>query len=461
MTTTFTNKKIALLGIGVEGIASARFLHRQGAKLWALDSREKDAFDQKVLAELEAMNVQFVFGKEYMDNLFQYDMIIRSPGVKVLSAELQAAKNVGVEISSQTKLFFDMCPCPIIGVTGTKGKGTTSSLIYEMLKADGRDAFIGGNIGKPPLDFLDKLTPQSWVVLELSSFQLQDMHKSPHIAVLLMITSEHLNYHKTLEEYIDAKRNLLRFQTKDDFAILNRDYPATHESDIYSEGHILHVSREREAEEGCFVSEDAVWCRYEGSVKKVIDTDKIRLLGKHNLENVCAAVMAATIAGVSRENIYDVLTSFAGLEHRLEFVREVAGVKYYSDSFSTTPETAVAAIQSFSAPEILLLGGASKNSDFTELGRVIREAKNIRAIISLGDEWERIKAEILVKNQEAKVLLIEGAETMHQVVQAASKIAQPGDVVLLSPACSSFNWYKSYKERGNDFKEEVRKLSSH
>lgn len=458
MKTNLTNKKIALLGMGIEGMASARFLHKMGAKLWVLDSRQKDKFDQKVVAELEEMKAEFVVGDAYLENLTNYDMIVRSPGFYRLHPALVEAEKQGVEISSQTKLFFDYCPCPIIGVTGTKGKGTTSTLIYEMLKADGRDVYLGGNIGVPSLSFFDDLKKTSWVVLELSSFQLQDLHKSPHIAVMLMITSEHLNVHKDLEEYIDSKRNLVRFQTKDDFTILNRDYPATHESDIYSEGQILQVSREREVEEGCFVRDDAVWYRFDGTEKKVVDTDKIRLLGKHNQENVCAAVMAATVAGVSRENIYDVVTSFTGLEHRLELVKEVNGVKYYNDSFSTNPETAIAAIQSFSAPEILLFGGASKSSDFKELGRVIREAKNIRAIISLGDEWEKIKAEVLVKNQEAKILLIEGAETMHQVVQAASKIAQPGDVVLLSPACTSFNWYKSYKERGADFKQEVHKL---
>ncbi|HEX8932580.1 MAG TPA: UDP-N-acetylmuramoyl-L-alanine--D-glutamate ligase [Patescibacteria group bacterium] len=452
----FKNKKIAIIGLGVEGVSTARFLHKKGAEVWILDKRQREEFEQDFISAIEALGGQFILGSKYLDNLNQFEIIVRSPGVKGVTPELVQAAKEGVVITSQTKLFFELCPCSIIGVTGTKGKGTTSSLIYEMLKVDGQDAYLGGNIGVPPFDFLDKLTGQSVVVLELSSFQLQDLDKSPQIAVMLMTTSEHLDYHATTEEYIEAKRNILRFQTKDDFAVINRDYPASNESDIVTEGKVYRISRERETEDGCFVTGEKVIIRKNGNDQEIINTSEILLPGKHNLENICAAVMAADLAGVNQETMVKVLRNFKGLEHRLELVGEVAGVKYYDDSFSTVPETAIAAIEAFAAPEILILGGSSKNSDFTQLGIVIREAKNIRAIIGIGEEWETIKSQIA--NHQSQILMVEGATTMSQIVQAAAKLAKPGDVVLLSPACASFDMFKNYKERGQQFKAEVRKL---
>ncbi len=453
----FTNKKIGILGIGLEGVATAHFLSTKQAQITMLDHKKEADLDRTLVAGLKQMGItEFILGEDYLTHLQEFDIIVRSPGISSLLPEVQQAKEKGVVITSHTQLFFDASPCPIIGVTGTKGKGTTSTLITEMLKKEGKDAYLGGNIGLPPLTFLSKLTPQSIVVLELSSFQLHDLHSSPHIAVMLMITSDHLDYHKDTYEYVDAKRNILRFQERNDIAILNRDYIATHESDIYTEGQIYQVSRERTTDQGCYVEKGIVYLRQHGKEEKVIDSKDVLLPGKHNLENVCAAVMAATLSGVSKESIVAVLTSFSGLEHRLELVKTVGGVGYYDDSFSTTPETAIAAIEAFSVPEILILGGHSKGSDFTELGKVISTAKNIKAIIGIGEEWEKIKSEI--RNPKSEILFIEGATNMEQVVLAAAKIATEGNVVLLSPACASFGMFKNYKERGNLFKEAVRGL---
>jgi UDP-N-acetylmuramoylalanine--D-glutamate ligase len=377
--------------------------------------------------------------------------------VRRLSPELIRAEKNGVIITSQTKLFFDLCPCPIIGVTGTKGKGTTSSLIYEMLKAEGRDAYLGGNIGLPPFAFLDKLTGQSIVVLELSSFQLQDLNKSPHIAVMLMVTSEHLDHHETVEEYVEAKRNILRFQSQEDFTIVNRDYPASNESDVLTDGKVFYVSRERETDNGCFAFGGKIVIRKNGNDQEIMHTHDIKLPGKHNLENVCAAIMAAELAGVGKAAMVDVLKNFTGLEHRLQLIATKKGVRYFDDSFSTTPETAIAAIEAFTEPEIVILGGASKNSDFAELGKVIREAKNIKAIIGIGIEWDRIKEQIPTNTN---ILLVEGADSMQQVVIAAAKIAAKGDIVLLSPACTSFDMFKDYKDRGEQFKHAVQALAN-
>jgi UDP-N-acetylmuramoylalanine--D-glutamate ligase len=464
----FKNKKIAVLGLGVEGLSSVRFLTAKGAQVTAIDEREKKDFDQRTIDQLSLLGVKLLTGSKSMNNLGRYDMLVRSPGVKSQREELQLARRRGVIITSQTQIFLEQCPCRVIGVTGTKGKGTTSALIYEMLKQSKLDAYLGGNIGVPPFDFLDKLTPHSWVVLELSSFQLQDITISqtdindlagkPHIAVMLMIVPEHLDYHKDIEEYVSAKRNILRFQTQNDFAILNRDYVPTNESDIFTNAQVFFVTRERSSvSQGAFIRSDAIWLKRNGKETKIINLKDIKLVGKHNWENVLAAVVAANLAGVSRESIAFVLKRFTGLPHRLELVREVRGVKYYDDSFSTTPETAIAAIEAFEEPEILILGGSSKNSNFSELGQIIAKARNIKAIIGIGAEWPKIRSKI--KNSQSRILFIEGAKDMRTIVQAAAKIAQPGDVVLLSPACASFDMFKNYKHRGELFKREVNNLT--
>jgi len=431
----FKNKKIAVVGAGIEGLSSEKFLTEKGAVVTLLDKNQ---------------------GDDYLKELGKYDLIIRSPGIKLSELKTYNLKLKTSKVSSQTKLFFELAPCKIIGVTGTKGKGTTSTLIYEMLKKQGFDAYLGGNIGEPPFNFLDKLNAQSVVVLELSSFQLLDMDKSPHVSVLLMTTSEHLNWHKDIEEYINAKRNILKFQTSKDYAILNRDYIAGNESDIYTNAKVFYVSTERNGYEGCSIKDNAVFLELNGKEEKIIDDSEILLPGKHNLENVCAAVIAATLFGVLKDNMVSVLKTFKGLEHRLELVDTINGVKYYDDSFSTTPETAIAAINAFKTSEILILGGSSKNSNFEELGRVISNSKNIKAIIGIGAEWERIKEQIT--DSQSHIVLIEGAKDMETIVAAASKIALPGDVVLLSPACASFFMFKNYKDRGEQFKKEVKEV---
>jgi UDP-N-acetylmuramoylalanine--D-glutamate ligase len=451
----FKNKKIAVVGFGIEGLSSALYLAGKGAEVTVFDKNKE--FSEKVaVEEAKKMKVNFVLGEFYLERVKGFDLVVRSPGIKLSVLEKYVPRE---KITSQIKLFFDLCPAEIIGITGTKGKGTTSSLIYEMLKKQGFDAYLGGNIGMAPFDFLDKLNAHSKVVLELSSFQLLDLEKSPHIAVMLMITQEHLDYHDSVGEYIDAKRNLVRHQGEKDFAIVNRDYPASNESDILTSGKFFHVSREREVvEDGSFVRDGKVWLRIAGGEVDVIDIRDILLPGKHNLENVCAAVIAATLAGVSILNIQHVLKVFKGLEHRLELAGTVNGVRYYDDSFSTTPETAIAAIQSFKEPEILILGGSSKNSDFSELGDVISKSENVKLIIGIGLEWEKIKVQI--KKSDTPIPVIEGAKDMVTIVAAAHKLAVPGDVVLLSPACASFDMFKNYKDRGEQFKEQVVSLQS-
>src|SRR3989344_4443993 len=276
------NKRVAVLGLGIEGLSSVKFLIKHEAQVTILDRKKEEelrsichaefisasnnlsSVKSEILKQVQDDNgkgIKIIGGKDYLNNLDKFDVIVRSPGVKRNLPEIIDAEKNGVEITSQTKIFFDLCPCPIIGITETKGKGTTATLIYEMLKKQGFDACLGGNIGKPPLDFLNKLSPQSVVVLELSSFQLQDLTKSPHIAVMLMMTSEHLDYHKDTNEYVKAKKNILRFQTKDDLAIINKDYPASNESGIHTEGKVFQVSRIGKVKEGCFVENGTILVR--------------------------------------------------------------------------------------------------------------------------------------------------------------------------------------------------------
>ncbi len=451
------NKRVAILGFGVEGESSVRFLLEKRAKVTVIDVRSREKFEEEKLSELEKQGVEFIFDS-YPKDFSEFDLVVRSPGISPLSAVVEKIKGQNIEVTSATKLFFDLAPCPIIGITGTKGKGTTSTLIYEMLKKSGKDAYLGGNIGVPALNFVNQLKSDSVAVLELSSFQLQDLTKSPQIAVFLMVTSEHLDYHRDINEYVDAKRNILRFQKESDSAVINRDYPASNESDTYTEGHVYFVSRERESERGCYVKDGIMMIEMEegGEAQKVIAVKDILLPGKHNWENACSAAMAAYLSGVSIKDIASVLREFKGLEHRLELVRIVNGVRYYDDSFSTTPETAEAAIEAFEDPEILILGGSSKNSNFEELGKTIRNAKNIKAIIGIGDEWPQIKAEI---GNLPTAHIIEGAVNMEQIVKAAKVVGEIGDVVILTPACASFDMFKNYKDRGEQFKREVNNLS--
>ena len=450
------HKKIAILGGGLEGMALATFLKKHKAHITILNQKEEKELEKQEQEEINKLHIPVIFGKSAFANLSSYDIVFRSPGIKPNAPEIEEAKKNGVIITSQTQLFFDLCPCQIIGVTGTKGKGTTSSLIAEMLREQGFDTYLGGNIGVPPISFLDKLTAESKVVLELSSFQLQDLNSSPHVAVMLMTTSEHLDYHSDVYEYIDAKRNILRHQKDSDFAILNKDYPASNESDIETPGRVYRVSREQGVEEGCYVKDEIIYIKIGSVEEKVINIHEILLPGRHNIENVGAAILAGIVSGAKLKAIIHVLKTFKGLEHRLELVKTVRGVRYYDDSFSTTPETAIAAIEAFSDPEILILGGSSKNSDFTELGNVINDSKNIKAIIGIGEEWTKIKNHI--KNEGIEIF--ENSKNMEDVVKKASEIATLGDVVLLSPACASFGMFRNYKERGNQFKEKVNSLTA-
>jgi len=451
-----TNIKIALLGFAIDNKDLLPFLLESGAKVTILDENE----DLEVSEEIKNQS-EVILGEKAFSDLKKFDMISRAPGIYRYREELVEAENAGVEITSKIKIFFDVCPGKIIGVTGTKGKGTTSTLIYEILKNSGKKVFLAGNIGLGIFDNFNEIDSETWVVLELSSFQLIDLHKSPKIGVILMTTVEHQDWHKSPDEYVFAKGNLLKWQNEKDFAVVNFDFPNSTRIGELGNGEKYFFSRKQSVGRGAQVADGAIWFENNGESEKVVDVNKIRLRGEHNWENIMAASLAAKLAGVSLKSISETIRSFKGLEHRLEEVATVDGVTFFNDSFSTVPETTIAAIKSFKEPVILIAGGSEKNSDFSELGKVISETENVKAVILIGLMAERIKKAIEENlKPDRKLEMITGLKKMSEIVGKAKELSKNGDVVLLSPAAASFDMFKNYKDRGQQFVQAVSKLNN-
>jgi len=454
------DKKVGVLGLGEENIALVKFLVKQGAKVVVCDQKQKGELGE-YYERIKDLPIQFRLGPHYLDYLNDFEIIFRTPGLPYLDKKIQKARLAGVEISSGTKLFFDLCPSPIIGVTGTKGKGTTTALIGEILK-ENKPCYIGGNIGNPPIGFIDKLKADDIVVLELSSFQLEDLKKSPHVAVVLDIKVDHLDYHKNEKEYIEAKKNIVRFQGKNDFAVINADYLTSFEFATLTGGEVFYFSRRKSVDQGAYVNNNKkiILRSALGDDIEIMAAEKIQLRGEHNLENITAAVVATHLAGAKIDSIKEGIARFKGLEHRLELIKEINGIRYYNDSFSTTPDTTIAAINSFKEPIILLLGGSEKNADYRHLGQVISNS-SVKAIIAIGLTARRIIKEVSAKGGSAfggkkvKIEIIGEIKSMPEAIKIARELGCPGDVVLLSPASASFDRFKNYKERGNIFKQVV------
>jgi len=458
----FKGKTVAVVGISVEGKDTIDFFLHEECTVICCDRRTREELHD-IVEMYKHTAVQFYFGDAYLSPLRSVDIIVRTPGMLLNMKEFDMARKQGIEITSATQLFFELCPCPIIGVTGTKGKGTTSTLIYEMIKEEGIVAHLGGNVGVPLLSKVRSLANTDWVVFELSSFQLEDLTISPHIAVVLRITQDHLanfdanatNFHLSRAEYVEAKSHIVRYQKQEDVAILNSGDETASSFAAYTPGKILRFDR-YSAKADCFVDNHTVRLIENQNEIIICTSDSVKIRGDHNLENIAAAVLAARTAGVSISSIKNVTSNFEGLEHRLEFVRTVDTVSYYNDSFSTIPETTIAAIESFSEPKVLILGGSEKKSDFTEMGEYIA-SHNVIGVVVIGQMTERIVAAL--KQADFKGKMITGCQSMHDIVMKARQLAIPGSVVLLTPACASFGMFTNYKERGKQFKHEVFALS--
>lgn len=436
---------IALLGFDVEGRASYDYFRAAGDTITICDQNPDLVVPDGVQTQL---------GPEYLNNLDRFDLLVRTPGLHPKQI-LDKNPDVGHKITTGTNEFFKACPTQnVIGVTGTKGKGTTSTLITKMLAAAGKKVYLGGNIGTPVLSFLDELRQDDWIVLELSNFQLIDLQYSPHYAVCLMIVPEHLNWHPDMAEYMQAKSNLFRHQTPDDFTMYFA--PNDDSEDVASAGEGQKIPFYTPP--GAAIDNGVISI----GGQEVARTSELKLLGEHNWQNVCAAVTAVwtalqteTVREHLVEAMHSVLTSFSGLEHRLEFVRELNGVKYYDDSFGTTPETAIVAIQAFAEPMIVILGGSDKGASYDELAKTVHDS-NIRQVLLIGEQASRIQTAL---DDVGFSAYQPGGTNMQEIVANAQTLAQPGDVVLLSTGCASFDMFQNYKDRGNQFKTVVQALA--
>lgn len=427
--------KIAILGYGVEGQSAYQYWKTQGAEITICDQDSSLVTPEDVTAKL---------GPDYLKGLVGFDLICRTASI---NPGLVRAANPGMTTPITTVIneFLRACPTRnIIGITGTKGKGTTSTLTTKMLEAAGKQVHLGGNIGVSPLDFLPDLTPDSWVVLELSSFQLMDIERAPRIAVCLMVVPEHLNWHEDIGDYTNAKSQLFAHQTSGDTAIYFADNTLSHKIASHSPGAKIPFY----ANPGAYIADGHIVI----DDHQICHVDELKLLGEHNWQNACAAVTAVWQTGVQDPTaIRSVLTTFSGLEHRLEFVRDIDGIQYYDDSFGTTPETAIVAIQAFKQPKVVILGGSDKGVQFDELAKTVA-ASNVRHAVLIGETASAIEA-ALRNNGFSDVT--RGGDTMPDIVNTAAKFAKKGDVVLLSTGCASFGLFKDYKDRGNQFKLSV------
>lgn len=426
--------KVAIAWYGAEGQASYEYYAAKGHDVTIVTPQFSDEF-------LPPVGTKTITGPDAFEHLNGFDLVIRSAGTRP-----DALKTDG-KIWSATNEFFAKCPAPIIGVTGTKGKGTTSSLVASILKSAGKTVHLVGNIGVPPLQLLDTITADDIVVYEMSSFQLWDIEKSPHIAVALMIEPDHLNVHADMTEYVNAKANIRRFQGASDTCYY-------HPTNEYSR-QIALASNEGQARRYSIPDDGAVYAQggyFMVNGEQICLTSALQLPGEFNIQNACAAISAARHFTTEAGAIEQGLRAFTGLPHRLKFVAEQNGVKYYDDSIATTPGSAIAALSSFEGSKVIILGGASKGAQYDQ---VVEKAKQVGAkIIAIGQTGREI--EVLAKNTGVDVRYVDGL--MDAVVPAAAQTANGQGVVLLSPASSSFDQYKSYADRGEQFVNAVAKL---
>lgn len=453
----FQGKKAAVLGIGISNAPVIQFLVEAGAQVVACDMKEEKQLGG-AYRDIAGLPIEFRLGEDYLQNLDEFDMIFPTPGMPLDLPELVQARRSGVWQSNEIGLFLDLCEAPVIGITGSDGKTTTTTLVGETLRAGGKEVFVGGNIGNPLLSEVFDITADSVVVLELSSFQLQPLSRSPHVGVILNVSPNHLDHHRTMEEYAEAKENIFRHQLPVDYAVLNRDNPWTRSMGERCPGELVFFSKYEEIPHGVYVRRNEIIVDIEGKSGVALSLCDIRLPGEHNVENILAVTAVTALAGCDLAHLRSVVREFTGVEHRIQFVAEKRGVKFYDDSSATTPSRSIAGIKSFEAPVVLIAGGSGKKLSFDSLGEVI--AKRVKSAVLVGHTAPEIQASIEKAGAETgrKVRTIM-AEDFEEAVHTAFLEASPGDVVLLSPACASFDFFSNYKARGERFKEIVQGIS--
>lgn len=440
-------KRVTVVGIGISNLPLIKYLVRLGADVTACDRRTKEDLGENY-TELEDLGVKFSLGGDYLKNI-DAEIIFKTPGMRYDVPELVEARERGTVVTSEMEVFFDVCPAHITAVTGSDGKTTTTTLINEFLKRSGYKTWLGGNIGTPLLTRAGEMSSEDRVVLELSSFQLHTMRKSPKIAVITNISPNHLDVHKSYGEYIEAKKNIMLYQNESDILVVNADNEVTNEIGKEARGTVRRFSRSDKTAD--YYIEDGFICR---RGEKVLALDDISVPGMHNVENYMAA-MAAAEGIASDESIIRTAKEFNGVEHRIEFVREINGVKYYNSSIDSSPNRTINTLRVFEGkPVILISGGKDKGIPYDEIGKPISDC--VKTLILIGATTGKI--EEAVKNAGGKMPEIIKKDSYEEVVKCAREIARPGDIVLLSPASTSFDMFRNFEERGKLFKELVRGL---
>ena len=446
------DKTVAVIGIGVSNQPLIRLLLERGIAVTACDKKNRETLGI-VAEQLEANGCRLRLGEAYLDGLTE-DVIFRTPGMRPDLPQLAAAVSRGSVLTSEMEVFFEVCPCPKIAVTGSDGKTTTTTIIAELLKRAGKTVHLGGNIGHPLLAETGKMKPEDVAVLELSSFQLMTMTHSPHSAVVTNLAPNHLDVHKDFQEYIDAKENIFTHQSAKDIAVFNADNPYTLEEASRAVGRARLFSRKKELEDGVFLRGDAVIARHNGEERQVMTTADIKLPGVHNIENYMAAI--AAVDGLVPDGIIrDFAREFGGVEHRIELIRTRNGVRWYNDSIASSPSRTIAGLNSFKEKVTLIAGGKDKGISYDALGPVIND--HVKLLILCGATAGVIRR---VTEQAANYdgLEIVDVEDYHQAVALAGSRAQEGDVVILSPASTSFDRFANFMERGRVFKDIVNGL---
>jgi UDP-N-acetylmuramoylalanine--D-glutamate ligase len=445
-------KRVLVVGLARTGVATALFCTARGAKVIATDMRSENEIGEAI-APLRTAGVRLELGGHRENTFLEQDLIIPSPGVPADAPLLQAARANGVTIWSEVELADRFLRGRLIGITGSNGKTTTTSLVEHILKNAGFSTILAGNIGTPLVAWVEQTNDDTISVVELSSFQLELIETfRPNISVFLNLTPDHLDRHHTLESYARAKARIFENQTEADNAILNADDPAT-TSLAPSKPHLYWFSRKQRVAQGAFVRGNEIVFRHDGQEEAILNLKEIPLPGGHNVENVLAAVAATRLAGAEPAAVAKGVRSFAGVEHRLEFVAEIGGVRYYNDSKATNVDATLKALDAFPGRILVVLGGKDKGSDYTALQKPLRE-KAILALL-IGAAAEKIEKQITGS------VAIERAGTIERAVEIASHVARPGDVVLLAPACASFDQFQNYEHRGRVFKELVHQLERH
>ena len=450
------NKKVAIIGLGVSNLPLIDYLYKLGSEITLFNNKPIEQLDKNVLDKIYEYKLKFSFGENYLNKLVGFDVIFRSPSCRPDTPQIEEEVKRGALLTSEIELVLEMCPGTTIGVTGSDGKTTTTSLIYEILKENNYKCYLGGNIGIPLFTKLGEMKPEDFVVLELSSFQLMTMKVSPQVAVITNVTPNHLDIHKSYDEYKEAKANIFKNQTENDLLVLNYDNDITKKFAKEAIGSTVYFSSKEKLENGIIVDGETIKDCESGLRRHILNTKSTKLRGIHNAENMCAAI-AATKRFVTPEVQAKAISSFAGVEHRLEFVKEIKGAKWYNDSIASSPTRTIAGLKSFDENIVLIAGGYDKHLDYTPIAKPIVE--NVGSLILLGQTANKIYSAVTYELKFSdKELPIYKVNTLEEAVEKANEISKKGDVVLFSPASASFDMFKNFAERGNKFKQIVNKL---